>query len=318
MGLKFFKYYAFFAFYCSSFSQNDSIIKSTYIKTFQDKISTRVSVINTSNSFYVYDRDNGDYFKLEPNKTNYLGFSILFRSLEIDYGFSPNFLSENKDNKDSRLFTLNFRMFYNQWMQTIDFYNQKGFYFKDGSNKVELPGVSSLKVGGSTSYIFNKNFSFRAIGFQNEWQLKSAGSFIPRLYYYYTKYKLEEDNINEKAYTFNIAIAPSYYYNLAITKNMLFSLGGSAGIGVNHSNNLGSENLTSALYEFTGRAVLSYNSDSFFGGINSNMVILKHNVDRTTRQDDEITYLEFYIGYRFKAPKKWVNFADNFNEKYGF
>ncbi|WP_158635217.1 DUF4421 family protein [Formosa maritima] len=317
MGLNFFKYYVFFAFYCSTFSQNDSIIKSTYIKTFQDKISTRASIINTSNSFYIYDKESGDHYILEPNKTNYLGFSILFRSIEIDYGFSPNFLSENKDNKDSRLFTFNSRMFYNQWMQTIDFYNQKGFYFKDESNKVELPGVKSLKVGGSTSYIFNKNFSFRAIGFQNEWQIKSAGSFIPRLYYYYTKYKLEEDNINEKANTFNIAIAPSYYYNLAITKNILFSLGGSAGIGVNHSNNLGSENLTSALFEFTGRAVISYNSDSFFGGINSNIVILKHNVDKTTRQDDEITYLEFYIGYRFKAPKKWINFADNFNEKYG-
>ena len=318
MGLKLIKYFVLVTFYYSAYSQNDSLTKSTYIKAFQDKISTRISLINTSNSFYIYDKNNEEHFKLEPNKTNYLGFSVLFRSLEIDYGFSPNFLSANKDNKDSRLFTLNFRMFYNQWMQTIDFYNQKGFYIKDNSNTFELPGVKTLKIGGSTSYIFNKNFSFRAIGFQNEWQLKSAGSFIPRLYYYYTKYKLEEDEISEKAYTYNIAIAPSYYYNLVVTKNLLFSLGGSAGIGVNHSNNLGSENITSALYEFTGRAVLSYNSDSFFGGINSNIIILKQNADKTTRLDDEITYLEFYIGYRFKAPKKWINFADKFNEKYGF
>jgi len=158
MGLKLIKYFVLVTFYYSAYSQNDSLTKITYIKAFQDKISTRISLINTSNSFYIYDKNNEEHFKLEPNKTNYLGFSVLFRSLEIDYGFSPNFLSANKDNKDSRLFTLNFRMFYNQWMQTIDFYNQKGFYIKGNSNTFELPGVKTLKIGGSTSYIFNKNF----------------------------------------------------------------------------------------------------------------------------------------------------------------
>lgn len=305
-------------FFCGqySFSQEDSIVKNKYITKFPDKISTRISLINTSNSFYINEGDTNNNYKLEPNIRAYLGASILFRSIEIDYGFAPDFIKSNKDNKGSKLFNLNFRMFHNQWMQTIDFYNQKGFYVFLNDQKVNIPGVKTLKIGGSTSYIFNKNFSFRAIGFQNEWQTKSAGSFVPSIYYYYTKYKIDDSDFNENASSYDIALAPSYYYNLCVTKNILFSVGGSVGIGVNHSSNLGEGNLTSALYEFSGRAVLSYNSETFFGGINSNILILEHNIDRYTRQDDTIPFLEFYIGYRFKAPKKWVKFADDFNAKY--
>ncbi|MFL1010662.1 DUF4421 family protein [Flavisericum labens] len=306
-------------FFCgiNSFSQQDSILKNEYVTTFPDKISTRISLINTSNSFFINETDTNLNYRLKPNIREYLGASILFRSLEIAYGFSPTFLKSNKDNKNSKLFNLNFRMFQKQWMQTIDLYNQKGFYLIINNQKELVSGVKTFKIGGSTSYIFNNNFSFRAIGFQNEWQTKSTGSFVPRLYYYYTKYSLNEEGFNENAYSYDIAVAPAYYYNLIIDKNFLFSLGASAGIGVNHSSNLGDGHITSLLYEFSGRAVIGYNSETFFGGINSNLLILEHDVDRYTRQDDTIPYLEFYIGYRFKAPKKLMKLADDFNRKFG-
>ena len=317
MGLKF--YIKSFFLFCAQVmcSQNDSIFKSDYFTTFQDKISTRVSLINTSNNFYINESDIGLKYKLEPNIRDYLGVSILFRSLEIDFGFAPKFIKSNRDNENSKLFNLNFRMFMNQWMQTLDLYNQEGFYVIIENDRINFPDVNTLKIGGSTSYIFNKNFSFRAIGYQNEWQTKSAGSFIPRLYYYYTKYTLNNDEFNENASSFDIAIAPAYYYNFSIAKNFLVGLGGSIGIGLNHSSNVGEGNLTTVLYEFSGRAVIGYNSETFFGGVNSNLLILEHNVDRYTRQDDTITFLEFYVGYRFKAPKKWIKLADDFNTKYG-
>ncbi|TWO33918.1 DUF4421 domain-containing protein [Seonamhaeicola sediminis] len=301
-----------------SFSQNDSIVKNQYITQFQDKISTRLSIINTSNSFYINDSDLGLKYQLKPNVRDYFGASILFRSVEIDYGFSPKFLKSNRDNANSKLFNLNLRMFQSQWMQTIDLYNQKGFDLILNNERVRISGIKTFKIGGSTSYILNKKFSFRAIGFQNEWQTKSAGSFIPRLYYYYTKYTLNDNGFNEDTRSYDVAIGPSYYYNLSIHKNFLFSVGASAGIGINHSSIIGDGSLTSALYEFSGRAVIGYNSETFFGGINYSLLILEHNVDRYTRQDDTIPYLEFYIGYRFKASKKIMKLADDFNRKFGF
>ncbi|MEL0455205.1 DUF4421 family protein [Flavobacteriaceae bacterium SZ-1-7] len=301
-----------------TFSQQDSIAKNEYITTFPDKITTRISLINTSNSFFINESDTNLKYELEPNIRAYLGASVLFRSIEIDYGFAPNFIKSNKDNADSRLFNLNLRMFQNHWMQTIDLYSQKGFNIILGNQKAYVPGVKTLKIGGTTSYILNENFSFRAIGFQNEWQTKSTGSFIPKLSYYYTKYTIKSDDINGVADSFDIALSPSYYYNFCLTRNLIFSLGTSVGIGLNHSSNVGDGDITSALFEFSGRAVVGYNSNTFFGGINSNLLVLHHNIDRYTKQDDTIPFFEIYLGYRFKAPKKWVKFADNFNKKYGF
>ncbi|WP_243473320.1 DUF4421 family protein [Winogradskyella sp. MH6] len=316
MGLRF-KIVSLFLFCGFLHSQQDSLTTNEYITTFPSKISTRISLVNTSNSFILNDVANNAKYELKPNVREYLGFSVLFRSIEIDYGFSPQIFNANKDNDNSRLFNLNFRMFMGQWMQTIDLYNQKGFYFSSNDQRVNLSGVKTFKIGGSTSYIFNKNFSFRAIGFQNEWQTKSAGSFVPSIYYYYTKYHLTLEDIDEKAHSYDIALGPSYYYNFCLNRNFIFSLGAHAGVGLNHSSNLGEGDFTSILYDFSGRAVVGYNSDTFFAGINSNIILLEHKIDASTVQDDTIPFLEFYIGYRFNAPKKWVKFADDFNKKYG-
>jgi len=318
MGLRLFIVFVLLFNAVLSSAQNDSILKNDNIISFPNKITTRISLINTSNNFYFSGGDNGDNLKLEANAREYLGASIHFRSIEIDFGFAPNFLNSNKDNEHSKLFNLNFRMFFYQWMQTIDVYSQQGFYITQGKEKISFPGVKTFKIGGSTSYIFNKDFSFRTIGFQNEWQTKSAGSFIPTFNYYYTKYSINQDSLNENAYTYNMAIAPSYYYNLSLTRHLLISLGGSVGIGINHSSNLGDGDITSVLYEFSGRSHIGYNSNSLFAGISSSILTLDHKIDNNRRQNDDIPFVEFYLGYRFNAPKKWVKFADNFNDKYGF
>lgn len=290
---------------------------STYVREFPEKITVRVGLQNTSNGFTLQDRETGTIAKFIPNDKTYLGLSLLFRSLELDLGYAPNFLSENRDNEGSKLFTLNFRMFLGNWMQTVDFYNQKGFFLESGEQMFSFPELSTLKIGGSTSYIFNENFSFRAIGFQNEWQKKSSGSFIPRLTYYYTRFSI--DNVlSEEAddHSVDIAIGPGYYYNLAIAKHFIVSAGATAGIGVNIVTSEG-KTTTSELGQLAFRTALGYNSEKFFTGINLSAQILAHPEDKTTQFDDNITFVELYLGYRFNAPKKWVQKADNFNKKFG-
>jgi len=298
------------------FSQNDSIVENAHIRTFDNKITTRLYVINTYNEFY-FENDNGQQLTFIPNSRDYLGASVGFRSIELAYGFSPSFLSENKDNADSKLFNLNFRMFLGQWMQTLDYYRQKGFTVELDALSNYSAGLETYKVGGRTSYVFNKNFSFRAIGAQNEWQVKSAGSFVPRLAYYYTRYKLEEAGTSEDASTVNIALSPGYYYNWAITNNILLSGGLTAGAGISITEGLGDNDITTLLIESTARLVLSYNSDTFFGGITSNATIFGHNIDQDTYLSDELIYAEIYIGYRFNASKSILKIADKVNRKLG-
>ena len=315
MGLKWTGLILFFLFFKTLNSQS-KVLDTSYVREFPDKITTRIGLVNTSNSFFINDKVSNFSYNLKPNTREYLGVSILFRSVELDFGFLPDFIQENKDNSNSKLFNLNLRMFLGQWMQTVDLYNQKGFFADLEDLEISLPGVQTFKVGGSTSFIFNPNFSFRAIGFQNEWQKKSAGSFIPRLFYYYTTFKIEDSGASDNASSFDLAIAPSYYYNFVFKKHFILGLGTSLGIGYN-TNNLGERTVNSVLLEYGGRAVIGYNSEAFFAGINSSINFFEHKSDRSVRIDDTLSFAEFYLGYRFKAPKSFIKTADKVNNALG-
>jgi hypothetical protein len=287
-----------------------------FIGEFPEKLTVRVSMQSTLNSFNVTDASDNSILEVLPNDKTYLGVSFLFRSIELDLGYAPDFLSENKDNEDSRLFTLNFRMFLGKWMQTFDFYSQKGFFATDGNNTLLLPELSTLKIGGTTGYIFNTNFSFRAIGFQNEWQKKSAGSFIPRFSLYYTKIDLHDESPESPTNTFDIAAGPGYYYNWVIKKHFIFSLGATVGLGINVTSSEFTRQTTS-LTQVLFRTAIGYNSERFFAGLNASAQLLQHKTDPTTVQDDLVTFGELYIGYRFNAPNSWIEKADRFNRKFG-
>ncbi len=163
------------------------------------------------------------------------------------------------------------------------------------------------------------NFSFRAISFQNEWQRKSSGSFIPSMSYYYTKFS---DDTAQSSKFFDISIGPSYYYNWVLHKHLLFSLGGYTGIGMNVTNTKYedesfNQRLTSIAYDIVGRTAIGYNSNRFYTGVTANVNLFFHKVDRYSRIEDEQVFLEFYIGYRFKAPKSWLRAAKKVNSELG-
>ncbi len=291
---------------------------TTFIQTFPDKLTFRLGVQTTSNSFRVKDRDTGAKTEFIPNDKSYMGLSILFRSIELDLGYAPNFLAENRDNEDSKLITLNFRTFFDQVMQTVDFYKQKGFLLRNQDVTLPIEELKTTKIGGSTSYIFNPNFSFRAIGFQNEWQKKSAGSFIPRVSYYFNKFKLEDPVLeNQTDHSFNIAIGPGYYYNWVFEENYILSAGSTAGLGMDITRSEG-ETTINGLAQLIFRLKGGYNSESFFSGININSQLLTHTSTDDFVMDDSISFLEFYIGYRFNAPQKWLDKAKEINRKFGW
>lgn len=298
----------------------DSIKHDEYIQSFPDKITGRLFYINTYNSFEFSSRLTEEAVSLTPNKQNKIGGKVSFRGLSLSYSFAPDFMAENKDNDDSRLFNMGFRAYFGKWMQNLELYSEKGFYVENEMNQVYLPRTKSFKIGGSTGYIFNENFSFRAITNQDEKQLKSAGTFLPQLMYYYTEYKIRGtggggQEIDEKYHSVDIAISPGYYYNWVPTRDLLLSAGASAGIGVNFSDGSDSESLTSLLYDVNFRGAINYDFSDFYAGAQYSYLILNHNTDRVTYTEDNIPYFQAFIGYRFSAPKKVLDISDDVNEK---
>ncbi len=291
--------------------------QTEYKELFPNRITGRLFYVNTSNSIEIRDRNSDLFFKLNPNKQNRIGASVSFRSLTISYSFAPNFLSENKDNKDSKLFNLNFRTYFGKhWMQTLDVFSEKGFYVENDEFNLYFPSFRTFKIGGSTSYIWNENFSFRALASQDEKQLKSTGSFIPSLVYYYTQINLRTDDASDdsKLETFDLAFAPSYYYNFVPKKNLLLSVGVSAGIGLNYSTSK-DDTLFSLLTELNFSGSLTYDINDFYLGTHYNYLILNHNTDRSSYVKDDIPFFQIFMGYRFKAPKKLVYKTDELNKK---
>lgn len=290
---------------------------SHYKEAFPDKITLRLSLQTTSNNFTLRDKITRSKTEFIPNDKSYLGLSVLFRFLEVDFGYAPNFLSENKDNGDSKLITFNIRTFFGQYMQTVDIYKQKGFFIRTSDLTLPINDLKTFKIGGTSSYIFNSDFSFRAIGFQNEWQKESVGSFIPSISYYYTKFKLEDPIIeNQLEHSFKLAIGPGYYYNWVFDENYLVSAGATGGLGFNLSKSQGVTSFN-GLAQLVFRLTGGYNSESFFSGVNINTQLLTHTSADNFILDDSISFLEFYIGYRFDAPKKWIAKADEISRKFG-
>ncbi|MFZ9003208.1 MAG: DUF4421 family protein [Robiginitalea sp.] len=286
-----------------------------YISSFPDKISFRLAGLNSANRFVLRGED-GTSVRYRPVNRNILKLSAQFRGLDIGFGVTPAFLNPERDQENARLRNMNFRLFLGRWMQTFDYYDQRGYFGELEGAEVYLPGLESRKIGGTTAYVFNPNFSFRALVSQNEWQRRSAGSFVPRFVAYYTRYKLVADGNVSRSHSYDFGLGPGYHYNWVLHPNIMASVGNTTGIGINFLNDDG-DHSTSLLWETIFRGGLSYNSERFFGGVDLSYAFLEHGRVRDVRVDDRIYFAEVYLGYRIRAPKKWMAAAEDVNRKFG-
>lgn len=304
-------YIIFFIGMCSGFCQNDSL-HNQHFKTYDESATASLYYLDTSNNFDIIFTSEGEkkYLNLVPNKREQIGVNLSYKFIDVSYGYSPNFFSENKDNDDSKLFSFGTRLQFKKWMQSITFINQKGFFISEDGISASFPRFRSTKIGGTTSYIFNDNFSYKAITSQKEWQTKSSGSFIPNFSFYYTNLDLNDGSDNTQSDIYVLSVAPSYFYNLVLNNRILASAGVSAGIGINSI-----DKEVSALYELDASLKLAYNTDTFFAFINANYINFIQNATTAIRLNDNISILKMAVGYRFTPPKKVKEVYDNITKK---
>ncbi|MES2747689.1 MAG: DUF4421 family protein [Bacteroidota bacterium] len=304
-------YIIFFIGIFSGFSQNDSL-QNRYFKSYEESATASLYYLDTSNNFDIIFMSEGEkiYLNLVPNKREQIGVNLSYKFIDISYGYSPSFFAENKDNDDSKLFSFGTRLQFKKWMQSITFINQKGFFISEDNLTASFPRFRSTKIGGTTSYIFNENFSYKAITSQKEWQTKSSGSFIPNFSFYYTNLDLNDGSDNTQSDIYVASLAPSYFYNLVLNNRFLASAGISAGIGFNVI-----DKEVSALYELDASMKLAYNTNTFFTFINANYINFIQNATTAIRLNDNISILKVALGYRFNPPKKVKEVYDNATKK---
>ncbi|QLE00965.1 DUF4421 family protein [Galbibacter sp. BG1] len=291
----------------------DSVAKLTGYKIqYPDRITIRMGLTDDFNSYEISDPATNFDILLLPNQELRSNFSLLFRFVEINIGYTPPFLKFNDDNEQkgkTTYFNLGTRFYIKKWMQDFEWTKTQGFYVNLPDNdpqtndNILFPDFKVTRVGGNTSYIFNENFSFRTIFKQNEWQQLSAGSFVPTLSYFYSRIS---NGTSAKDKVFDITIGPAYFYNWVLNKRFIITSGALVGIGYSHINPSEGDSSGGANYQTGLTLGLGYNIAGFFTGINANYRAFYHNTSENYDLKDQHSFLEFHIGYRFKAPKKLI------------
>jgi len=183
-----------------SFGQNKREIDSTYILSFVDKIIVKVNIDTQLESFTIRSNNEPD-IKIATNNQIRLNLSLDYEFIGASIGFSPKFIPGNNDDNlkgKSSFIDYKFRFFFGNWTQEIQYRRNEGFYVENTNDFqtnwisgrdpfIQFSDLKSILWRGSTSYVLNPNFSLRNVVYNTEWQLKSAGSFVPTLKYNFTR-----------------------------------------------------------------------------------------------------------------------------------
>ena len=302
------------------FAQNDSI--NDKVISYDDKIIFRLNLDTNIDNYVISSREINIKPRLELNNQINTTFGLDYKIISATISFAPHFFpGNNNDLKGKSSFTsYNFRFFPKNIIQTLSYENSKGFYIsntqdfvsnwqKDKDPYLTFPNLGIQSFGGSTSYIFNNNFSLKGIYYQKEWQEKSSGSFVPSLNYEYVIFSDNQNSIKSKEYQLNLSFDAGYYYNYLITKHINIAPFIFAGLGKkwsSYKNDVTKNEREKQNYftqDFGGGIHLGYNSEKIFFGSKFNYSG-NHYKDDSSNIINNNFYVLFFLGYRLNPPSK--------------
>ncbi len=272
-------------------------------------------------------------YNIVPAAEYLIGASLDYKWIAVGVSFSPDFLKNNDfkglDNESLKV-VINF-FFTDQWRQELSVSYLKGFLnTNETSSNADLQLLNNTTVTtyqGSTFYIANKNFSFRAHYAQTERQLRSAGSLIPKLSYSYT---ITEPNItsdvleNETLQLNSIDIIGQigYIYTFVARQKWYATIGIHPGVGYNTAEyNLKDQSdrlFTNVTFALDNELSIGYNSYRWFFGLSGNW----RNYDMMNNESDQfkrdLNYFKVHLGYRFNDNKPMRKIFGWFEDHLGF
>lgn len=305
-------------------TENDS----TYIEEHTRDITFRVFGSRKYNYYDIVDNkivddgfvDNGIVSNTKysqevlyrPNTPFNLGVGFNYRFIGINVAFNLPFINkEGGEYGKTKVLDLQTHIYSRKLV--VDFYGQvyRGYYIANtrrfignlgsGNGNVEMirPDARNVNMGLNVQYVFNaKRFSYRAAYLQNDYQKKSAGSFLVGGEIFGMRMKGDSGLIPsyiEKAGFFNgvnfyrtrvfSAAANAGYAHTFVYKKHWFatlSLSGSLGLNYTTLNRVEAADLKKVGIQLNNniRISIGYNSGRYFAGI--------HYVDLTTRSQSPV------------------------------
>jgi hypothetical protein len=169
--------------FCPAKAQD--VYDSLYYKTYPKHITGRFYFSQKYTSVLFRNRDRDYSLLYRPNTTLNMGVGATYKWATINLAYGFGFLNPDKEKGETKYLDMQFHRYGRKISIDLlgQFYN--GFYLTPRGYAAlpdkyyKRPDIRVRLVGASAQYIFNyKHFSYRAAFLQNEWQQKSAGSFL--------------------------------------------------------------------------------------------------------------------------------------------
>ena len=271
---------------------------------------------------------------LRPAAKYQLGFSADYKFLAIGISFTPSFLLDTKNLEElekSESYSVSLNFFYSdQWRQELGFSYNKGFFNDNGVTDAPTYANTSIStIEGSTFYIANNNFSYRAHYAQTERQLQSAGSLVPRIRYAFSVFKpnimtFESTGSTKTINSFDFLAQLGYLYTFVYHKKWFATVGAHPGIGYNisrynyESNIKKDETFNNVSLLFSSGLNIGYNSYRWFFGLSYDY--RNYNASNNLQEDfsSDTNVFSVYLGYRLNDNKPMRKFFGWFEDTFGF
>jgi hypothetical protein len=304
-------------------AQSPELSDSTNFITYFDKTLIKANISSQTDQYVLRDKNGAD-LKLRANNEFKTFLSLDYEFIGFSYGFAPKFLGANNDNDlkgHSSFNDFKLQLLPGKWLQTLSFKKTRGYYVENTGdfvlnwkkNKDPYLQIESLKIvqwAGSTSFVFNKNFSFKNLIYQTQWQKRSAGSFVPTLYYDRTLYAFDLSGSSAQQRDINLRLGLGYYYTFIIAKkfyvapNLVPAIGFSYSKSESVANGIStSERKTYFTNFLDGGLKFGFNSDKWIAGGGINFNINWYREEPSTVIENDRFFGIIYIGYRFTTPK---------------
>lgn len=163
----------------------DKSSPNKYYQAYDKQVTGRVYFSRKFTSVVLNNRDESYVLRYRPNTSLNFGIGATYRwaTLNLAYGFG--FLNPDDGRGKTRYLDLQFHSYGRKVSIDVlgQFYN--GFYLSPKGNAASdnqyylRPDLKVHALGANVQYILNHHrFSYRAAFLQNEWQQKSAGSWL--------------------------------------------------------------------------------------------------------------------------------------------
>jgi hypothetical protein len=158
---------------------------TAYYVSYQQKITGRIYFSRKFTALQFRNAEKKYAINYLPNTTLNLGIGATYQWATLNLAYGLGFLNPERGRGKTRYLDLQFHSYGRRIILDVlgEFYN--GFYlaeqeFRSGNNKYYVrPDLKVRLIGASVQRVLNyRKFSYRAAFLQNEWQKKSAGSFL--------------------------------------------------------------------------------------------------------------------------------------------